>query len=54
VAGSKIERNVRDREVYSVFVRMDDGRRVVVEQGNLYGVREGSRVDVRNGNARLM
>jgi outer membrane lipoprotein SlyB len=54
VAGNRIERNVRDRDVYQVFVRMDDGRLLVVEQGDLGRVREGSRVVVSGGNVRLI
>ncbi len=52
VAGNRIERNSRDRDVYHLFVRMDDGRRVVVEQTNLRGVREGTRVQVNGGSVR--
>jgi outer membrane lipoprotein SlyB len=51
--GNKIERDRAERDVYAVFVRMDDGRRVVVEQRALDGVREGARVAVRDGRARL-
>jgi len=54
VAGNRIERNSRDSEVFHIQVRMDDGRRVVVEQRNLAGVREGSRVQVSAGTARLI
>ena len=52
IAGNEIERN-RSRDVFEVVVRMDDGRRVVVEQRSLDGVREGSRVTIRGGRARL-
>jgi outer membrane lipoprotein SlyB len=54
VAGSRIESNTRDREVFHVQVRMDDGRLVVVEQGNLSGIREGSRVQISGGSVRLI
>ena len=53
VAGNQIERDRNQRDVYAVVVRMDDGRRRVVEQRSLDGVREGSRVTVRGGRARL-
>lgn len=54
VAGNNIERNRNDRDVFAVVVRMDDGRRVVVEQRSLNGVREGARVEVRSGRAQLI
>jgi outer membrane lipoprotein SlyB len=54
VAGNRIERNRADNDVFAVVVRMDDGRRLVVEQRSLDGVREGARVQVRDGRARLM
>lgn len=39
---------------YSITVRTDDGRRVVLEQRALAGLREGARVVLRDGRARLM
>lgn len=51
--GHRVERERAERDVYAVFVRMDDGRRVVVEQRSLDGVREGARVIVRDGRARV-
>lgn len=39
---------------YAVTVRTDDGRRVVLEQRALSGLREGARVVVRQGRAVLM
>lgn len=54
VAGNKIERERNQRDLYAVYVRMDDGRRLVFEQhqrGDLY---EGARVQVRNGVARRL
>ena len=56
VAGHNIEKNRHGNghnDRYEILVRMDDGRRVVVDQNDLNGVREGSRVYVRNGTARL-
>lgn len=38
---------------YDIYVRMRDGREVVVSQDDLGGIREGSYVEVRNGKARL-
>lgn len=54
VAGTKIEKNRNDRDAYAVTVRMDDGRRVTVEQRDLDGIREGDRVYVSGGRARLI
>jgi outer membrane lipoprotein SlyB len=39
---------------YNIFVRMRDGREVVVSQDDLNGIAVGSRVEVRNGRARLI
>jgi outer membrane lipoprotein SlyB len=41
-------------QVFALTVRMDDGRRVVIEQRALQGVREGARVMVRGGSVQLM
>ena len=38
---------------HEVTVRMNDGRTVVLSQNDLNGVREGSRVIIRNGRAQL-
>lgn len=54
VAGHRIEENRNERDRYAVVVRMDDGRRLVVEQRDLNGVREGARVVISNGRARLL
>lgn len=51
-AGNAIEKNAKHR-YYDLTIRMENGRRVVVTQRNLYGVREGSRVVLHNGEARL-
>ena len=52
VAGNAIEKNM-DKTWHEVTIRMDDGRTVVLSQDDLNGVREGSRVIVRNGRAQL-
>jgi outer membrane lipoprotein SlyB len=54
VAGNRIERNRNERGEYELEIRMDNGRRITVEQRDLNGIREGDRVVVRNGRARLM
>lgn len=48
LAGSAIQRNMNSTS-YNVYIRMDDGRQTMVSQGDLGGVREGSRVRVYNG-----
>ena len=35
------------------YARMDDGRRIVVSQRDLHGVREGAYILIRNGQAYL-
>lgn len=53
VAGHQIEKNVNASARYDLFVSMDDGRRIVVTQRDLRGIREGSRVRVSGNTARL-
>jgi outer membrane lipoprotein SlyB len=53
VAGNAIEKNRGDRTWYNVTVLMNDGRTLMVTQDDLNGVREGSRVVVRDGRAQL-
>lgn len=50
VVGNAIQKN---RAVYNVYVRMNDGRTVTVTQSDLGGIREGSYVRVSNGRASL-
>lgn len=52
IAGNAIEKN-SNRTWYDVTVRMSDGRTLVVSQNGLNGIREGSRVVIRDGNAYL-
>lgn len=53
VAGKRIDENNGSTERYEVVVRMDNGRTLILEQRHLNGVREGSRVVVNGGTARL-
>ena len=54
VAGKHIdERNGSHGDEFEVIVRMDNGRTVILQQRDLDGVREGSRVVVNGGVARL-
>lgn len=52
IAGNEIEKN-RSQTWYDLTIRMNDGRTVVVSQNGLNGIREGSRVVIRDGNAYL-
>jgi outer membrane lipoprotein SlyB len=54
IAGNRIDRRNGGDDRYEVLVQMDDGRRVVVDQRRLNGVREGSRVYVSGGRVRLL
>lgn len=54
VTGNRIERQQRERDTFAVHVRLDDGRRVVLEQRALDGVREGARVFLRRNRVELM
>jgi outer membrane lipoprotein SlyB len=51
--GHNIERN-RVSESYELTVQMDDGRHIVIHQRDLRGVRPGARVQIVNGQARLI
>lgn len=53
VAGNELEKNVQAAPTYDVFIRMDDGRRIVVNQRDLGGIRTGSYVRVSGGRASL-
>ena len=51
VAGNAIQKKTGD--LYNVYVRMNDGREVTVQQGDLGGIHEGSYVRVYDGRATL-
>jgi outer membrane lipoprotein SlyB len=52
VAGNAIQ-NRSSGHGYDVHVRLDDGRTVVLQQNSLNGIRQGSYVQIRNGEAHL-
>lgn len=54
VAGNAIERDMRSAPRYEIFVRMDDGRRLVVTQRELQGIRQGAAVQVRGNQVFLL
>ena len=45
LAGNKIEKDRNERDTYAIYVRMDDGRRLVFEQKVLNGIHTGDRVN---------
>lgn len=53
VAGNAIERETNAAYSYDLFILMDDGRRIVVNQRELGGIRTGSHVIVRGNRASL-
>lgn len=54
MVGNTIERNRNQAPTYDIYVRMDDGRRVVINQRDLGGIRSGSYVEVTGtGSVRL-
>jgi outer membrane lipoprotein SlyB len=55
VAGAVVGNAIQNRTGmgYNIYVRMSDGRSVVVSQDDLGGIREGSYVRVQNGRAYL-
>jgi outer membrane lipoprotein SlyB len=53
VAGNAIQNRAQAQGAYNVYVRMNDGRTVVVTQNDLGGIREGSYVRVSGGRATL-
>jgi outer membrane lipoprotein SlyB len=51
VAGSAIQKNMNKAQSYNVYVRMDNGNTVTLNQADIGGIREGSYVRVYNGRA---
>jgi outer membrane lipoprotein SlyB len=51
VIGNEAEKRNNEGPWYEVFVRLDDGRRAVVRQRELDGLRDGARVLVRGNRA---
>lgn len=51
--GNNAERNANAAPWYELYLRMDDGRRIVVSQRDLNGVRQGSYIRIHNGRAYL-
>jgi len=53
VAGNAIEKHENQEGTFDVFVRMDNGQKLILNQRDLGGIREGSYVEVYNNRARL-
>ena len=53
IIGNNAEKNQRSAPRFEIFVQMDDGRRLVVEQPTLDDLRDGDRVRLINGRAVL-
>ena len=51
VIGNNAEKNANAAGYFELFVRMDDGRRIVITQRDLEGIRDGSYVRVSGGRA---
>lgn len=51
--GNAAEKDQRSRPRYEIFVQLDDGRRLVVEQPTLDGLREGDYVQIVGNRVRL-
>lgn len=54
VVGNELEKDSRSAPVHELSIQMDDGRRLVVTQQDLNGIREGSYVRVSSNRARLL
>ncbi len=51
--GDNAERNASSAPWYEIYLQMDDGRRIVVSQRELHGVREGAYIRISNGQVYL-
>jgi outer membrane lipoprotein SlyB len=52
-AGQAVERG-RVHDAWEIAIRTEDGRRLIVQQSDLHGLREGSRVRIVDGVARRL
>lgn len=52
VIGNNVEKDNRSAPRFEIFVQMDDGRRLVVEQPYLNDLRNGDRIEIVGGEAR--
>jgi outer membrane lipoprotein SlyB len=54
VVGNEIEKNNNGASSFDIYVRMDNGRKLIVTQRDIGNIREGSYVSVEAGHARLV
>ncbi|MCG6117988.1 MAG: glycine zipper 2TM domain-containing protein [Aquimonas sp.] len=54
MVGNELEKDSRSASRYELFIQMDDGRRIVVTQPELNGIRQGSYVRITGNRARLL
>ena len=54
VVGNEIEKSNNAAGSFDIYVRMDDGRRLILNQRELGGIREGSYVDIEGNRAHLI
>ncbi|MCP5475211.1 MAG: glycine zipper 2TM domain-containing protein [Lysobacterales bacterium] len=54
VIGNQVEKDSRSAPRFEIFVQMDDGRRLVVEQPYLNDLRDGDRVELVGQQLRLL
>lgn len=54
VAGHQIEKSQNAAPSYDLFIRMDDGRRIVINQRDIGGIREGSYIELRGDRVYLL
>lgn len=54
VVGDQIEKDNNAQGSFDIYVRMEDGRRMIFNQRDLEGVREGSHVDVYGNHVHLI
>jgi outer membrane lipoprotein SlyB len=54
VAGNAIEKHENQEGSFDVYVRMDNGQKLILNQRDIGNIREGSYVEVDNNKARLL
>jgi len=54
VVGNEIEKSNNAAGSFDIYVRMDNGRRLIINQREIGGIREGSYVDVEGNRAHLI
>ena len=53
VAGNAIEKHENQEGTFDVYVRMDSGQKLILNQRDIGNIRAGSYVEVENGRARM-